>query len=160
SPSPSRAGSGAGDLGRWLLGRRFADPAYPFGLPRERVQGQWSASASRLRSVGSTLSLDLGFSSLKSRTLLKADTQVQAGPGGVPLARSRSTATRTRTWNGDRVQAVGRALFDALAARGALSQFSVDLDVREAAFSDAELAGLLGSLTSNGLLSAADAAAL
>src|SRR5690606_12183575 len=75
----------AGDFQRWLLGRRLADPERPFGSPAARLQGGWTASAHRLRAFASTLSLDLGFSSLKARTLLKADTRVETGPGGVLL---------------------------------------------------------------------------
>lgn len=150
----------AADFRRWLLGRRVADPERPFGLPAARVQGGWTASAARVRKVAASLSLDLGFSTLKARTLLKADTRVETGPGGVLLARSRASATRTRSWNGDRVNAVGRALFDTLAARGPLSQFSLDLDFREAALSRGELAGILASLTGPSLLAEAAAEAL
>src|SRR5690606_33524084 len=150
----------AGDFQRWLLGRRLADPERPFGIPAARLQGGWTASAHRLRAFASTLSLDLGFSSLKARTLLKADTRVETGPGGVLLARSRASAKRSRQWNGDRVEAVGRALFDALASRGLLSQFSLDLSFREAALGEAELAGLLGSLVATGVLDPAEADAL
>ena len=150
----------AADFQRWLQGRAFADPTLPFGVPAASVQGSWHAVATRYSELGETLALDLGFTGIRSRTLLKADTRVEAGPGGVLLARSRASAARTRSWGKDKVHAVGRALFDALAGEGALGQFSLDLEFTERALSRDELQGLLASLATPHLLDAAQAEAL
>lgn len=140
------------DFRRWLFGRDPENAERPFGLDAATVRTDWLVSSSTLRTIQTGLKIDIGFSNVDARTLLKTDTRVDIGPGGVLMLRTRTESQKTHKRRVEQFTVAARALFDALAAPVdlALGQFSLDVALKDPHLKRSELDALLASLEHTG----------
>ena len=75
------------DFKAWVTGGHFLDPARPFGAPV--ADDAWNIVSTRTSEATTSVRLDLALGDATTVEMLKSDTRVEVGPGGVLVALTR-----------------------------------------------------------------------
>ncbi|MCB1613556.1 MAG: hypothetical protein KDI60_17660 [Xanthomonadales bacterium] len=134
------------DFEAWVTGGRFGDSRLPFGVPQ--TNEAWRVISTRTSESTTTVRLDLAIADATTEDLLKSDTRVEVGPGGVLVALTRAAAKKLarNSWSDEVVTASGAVFLDALSPSLPTSALSLDLEFEDSRFQEKELVSILTSL--------------
>lgn len=134
------------DFKAWVTGGRFGDPALPFGVPQ--ANDAWKVVSTRTSESTTAIRLDLALADATTVDLLKSDTRIEVGPGGVLVALTRASAKKLakNSWSDEVVTATGATILDALSPHLPMSALSIDLEFEDQKLEERELVSILASL--------------
>ena len=135
------------DLEAWVTGGRFSNASLPFGVPQ--ANDAWKIVSTRSSESTTRVRLDLALVDASTEDLLKSDTRVEVGPGGVLVALTRAAAKKVakNSWSDEVVTASGATVLDALSPHLPMTELSFDLEFEDQRFKETELNSILASLS-------------